>query len=185
MTTPALTPVTAVQAFTLAAGVIDEPQVVNIYTLSTGVAERIESVYFTVVYPDNPSTNNVLVVQYQDPSGLIVWEGASPPLKAPSAADLEVHCGWSRLGNDTAQAALAMVHQDNDDVTRGWFNIRLPDLVLIATSKVNLLNYVDDGGEANPVEVSDATVTVSRDVGPGSSTTAIDLTPYLLPAAVG
>lgn len=177
------TPVTALVPFTLQAGVITEPQVIPIYTLSSGVPERIESIYFTVTYPDNNATNNVLVIQFEDPSGLIVFEQASPALKALDDADLEVHCNWSRLGNDSSQAPLFIVKQANDNVSRAWFNMRLPETVLIATSVVNLLNYVDDGGESFQPVVTDATITVARDVGAPATTSALDFPPILLPQA--
>jgi len=178
-------PVVSVPGFTIVGAGADEPQVFRLYTTDPNVAERIESVYFTVDWGSNEHTNNVLAVQLAAQDGAIVGEFATPPAEGVDSADLEAHYTWTRLGQDTSNETAVETLFANDGVRRVWFNVALPDVVLPVSSQVNLLAYIDNGNEAGDFQVTDGAITTTRNAGAVSSTTALDLTPYLLPAAVG
>lgn len=159
------------------------PQSFTIYTVQSGVPERIESVYGVATFASNNETMDVFSIQLCDQTGVVLYEQATPPILGVDGAALMAYLTWSRLGNDTAQLAAAETLFALDDVRRAWCNMRLPDLVLQNGSFVNLLAYFDDGGEAAPVAVDNLAVTVTRNAGAVSDTQLLNLTPYLLPAA--
>ena len=168
-------------SFTIDGGIGAGPQTFNLYSLSGIYAERVETVYMTVPWGSNDETNNVLVVQLVAPNGDILYEQATPPMEGVDAADLECHCTWSRLGNDSSNQAAIETLFASDNVRRAWFNMRLPDLVLPPLSAVNLLAYLDNGEEGPSPTVTDASVTTTRNAGSVSSTTPVFPLPLLAP----
>jgi len=178
---PVASPATLAPAFTLAESPSPAPQVIPLYTLSNGVPERIESVYMTLPQDVVDTANSVYAIQYVDPSGFTIGVYSTPLLAYETEAQTIVYLNWSRLGNDSAQLPLATQVFSADALRRVWTNIRLPELVLAATSVVNLLSWRDNGGEGPDLDVTDAFITTTRDPSSASTTTAVIPLPMLTP----
>lgn len=184
MTTPA-SPVVTAEGFVIQNGGAGVPQLFTIYTVQSGVPERIEAVNFSADFGSNLETDDVLSIQIYDQSGVLLYEQATPPLLGVDEADLTAYLTWSRQGNDNTQQAVQETLFAHDNVRRVWCNMRLPDLVVQNGSFVNLAAWFNDGDEGGGAVVSDIAVTVTRNAGAVSDTTQVTLTPLLLNQSTG
>jgi len=184
VTTPA-SPVVTAPDFSFLGGTASEPQSVTLYTTNPAIPERIETVYATIVFESNATIQDTFSLQLISQAGVVLYEQPTPTLKAVDGAVLTAFLTWSRLGNDTAQLPAFAQLFANDDIRRTWCNMRLPDLVLGPNSKVQLLCWVDDGGEGGPIPVSNVAVTTTRDAGAVSSTSQVDINALLVPTTSG
>jgi hypothetical protein len=180
VSTPASPVITAPELSIPGSGVAF-PFASTIYTVQAGVPERIESVYMVATFPENNETKDIFTIQLCDQTGVVLYEQATPPLLGVDSAALIAFLTWSRLGNDTAQIAAPEQVFAVDGLRRAWLNMRLPDLVLQNSSTVVLNAWFDDGSEASPVDMSQIAVTVTRNAGAVSTTTAVDILPLLVP----
>lgn len=180
MTTPA-NPVTTVPGFSLAGQAGAAGETTLLYTVSTTSPERIETVALELDYGSGEPTFDVFSLQLLDAAQNVLYEQATPDITATDGSTLVVKLVWSRLGNDSAQEKL-FIHDDGaSGFSLGWANMRLPDLVLASQSQVVLRSWTNETGELPPIDISTATVTVTRDAGDASTTTIADITPFLLP----
>lgn len=184
MTTPA-SPVTAVPGFQLQPNTTADGVEQLLYTVNTVNPERIESVYMTLAYSTIKPTFQTFAIRVRDTSSVILYEQPTPVFNAADNSDLTMVLEWSRLGNDSAQGMFSYLDDADAGYSRAWANMRLPDLVLAPLSTVSLVSWSFFETMTGTIPVSDCSVTVTRNAGAVSSTTALDLTPYLLPAAVG
>lgn len=178
-------PVTPAATVTFLGGSVAEPQTATIYTVLDPDPARIESVYMQVDFVSNSANKDVFSLQLVDASGVVLYEQPTPPLLGVDGAVLTAFLTWSRLGNDTAQLAAFEWLAANDDVRRTWVNMRLPDLVLQPKSRVDLLCWVDDGGEGSPIPVTNIATTVTRNAGDVSTTVGVQGIPLLTPTDSG
>lgn len=183
------TPASLIQppAFTILGGGVAPgiPQVFPLYTLGGTDSERLDSVYMEIDWPGNDALSVVLGIQLVAPNGKPIGVYVSSPILGVDDAPLISYLNWSRLGNDTDQLDTREEVFAVDAIRRAWTNTRLPDIVLPPLSSINLVVWLEDGEEGAAVPVDQPTITTTRNAGAVSSTTALDLTPYLLPAAVG
>lgn len=184
MTQPG-SPVTTVPGFELQPNTDPGGVVVQLYQLQTTEPERIESVYLTLAYSTIKPTFQTFAVRLLDAANNILYEQPTPVFNAADNADLTVVLGWSRLGNDSAQQTFAYLDDPDAGYTRAWANMRLPDLVLAPSSTVQLVSWGFFETISGTIPVSDCSITTTRNAGAVSSTTAVDVTPYLLPAFNG
>lgn len=178
-------PVNAVPGFQLAPATAASPQQVLLYTVNTTAPERIESVYMTVGYGTIEPTFQVFAIQLRDLSGVVLLEQPTPVLTATDSSDLTAVLGWSRLGNDSAQEAFALLDDMTTGTARAWANMRLPDLVLQSQSTVWLISYSDFETSSGTITVSDCSVTVTRNAGAVSTTSQVDINALLVPTTTG
>ena len=180
--TPA-SPVTLVAGFEIAPSTFGVPFVQQLYQLQTTAPERIESVYMTLAYGTIEPTFQAFAIQLWDPAGNVVSEQPTPVLNTADNSDLTVVLNWSRLGNDSAQEAFAILDDPDAEFSRAWANMRLPDLVLPSQSTVQFLSWADFETSSGTIPVDNCTVTTTRDAGAVSSTSSLDVFPLLLPQA--
>lgn len=184
MTSPG-SPVTAVPGFAITPTVDATPFIQQLYQLQTVAPERIEAVYMTLAYSTTKPLFQQYVIRLQDAAGNIVNESATPQLSATDSSDLIVVLNWSRLGNDSAQEPFYIYDDGATGFSYAWCNMRLPDLVLAPNSTVQFLFWGAIETSSGTIPVSNCTVTTTRDAGAVSGTSAVDVTPYLLPAFNG
>lgn len=158
------------------------PQFFTLYTLTGSYVERVESVFMQIAFESNTAQNSVFAIQLRAPDGKVLYEQPSPPCAPPNNIPLTVTFTWARLGNDSAQSPLFVLHSSTVEPSLGWCVMRLPDTVLQALSSVVLVAYIDDGMDvADPYIATEVAVTTTRNAGPASGDVTLDLTPYLLP----
>lgn len=181
MTTPS--PVQAVPGFTIADESVPSIPVYRIYTLVTDLPERIEAVHMTLTYEADPAevTNDLFVLQLCDLSGVVVDEVASGTIVGQVHIPMVVSLNWARQGTDVPVLGVYAYQTVGEASLWMWTNARLPELVLQPGSFVNLLAYRDRSAESPAIQVSDATVTTTRNPGPGSTTSAAQGIPLLTP----
>lgn len=159
-----------------------DPFIQQLYQVQTTAPERIESVYLTVDFEDSDPEWIVFALQLWDANGTVLYEQPVPFFTAPDADDFRIVLVWSRLGNDTAQGAPATFSNADAVFAIGWANMRLPDLVLAPSSTVQFLSWSNFETSSGTLPVSDCAVTVTRNAGATSDTTALAFPePYLIP----
>lgn len=159
------------------------PQAATIYTVLGPDPERIETVYMQADFAIRAAATYLFSIQLVDASGVVLYEQVTSPLLTVDGAQLTAFPTWSRLGNDSSQAATYEKLFALDDIRRAWPNMRLPDLVLQPQSSVRLVFWIDDGGEGSDVAVTNIATTVTRNAGAVSDTSsALFPQPYLVPA---
>lgn len=184
MTTPANVITSA--GFTILGGAAGPamPQVFNLYTLSGLYNERIDTVNMVIDWASEPD-GTVLAVQLVAPNGDVIDEQPTPLISSPDEAALESRLSWFRQGNDTGQLAAESQLYTQDNIRRMWAAVPLADVVLPPLSMVNLLVWVNDGGEGPDTVVAPPTLTSTRTTDAASQTTQTVLTPLLLNQANG
>lgn len=163
--------IASIPAFTLT-GTAFVPQEVELYTLGNLDAELIQAVRFTLEYGGGTVTDETYALQLLGPNNDVLFETQTPPITKNDGADLSVSLTWSRLGNDTGQVPMLIWDDTLSGFTRGWANMRLPDIVLPPQSKILLQAYRGATGFENDILVSDGIVATNpvSNAGDGSST---------------
>src|SRR5579862_7560589 len=106
--TSTASPVTTAPGFLILGTPSTSPQLVTIYTVQSGGAERIESVYMTIA-PDTGGTNNTVYgIQLVDQSGVVLYLQTTPIFNPTSGVSAVEYLTFSRLGNDSSQEPVAV-----------------------------------------------------------------------------
>ena len=178
-------PVVNVPGFVLASDQSAIPSVYLLYTTDPNVPERVDSVYMSIDFgtltdPLNDQFAVVLVAQ----NGRVIDQSTTPLITLASGS-LILTLNWARGAADPTQAPVTPYLNSGNNTHYGFVNMTLPDIVLPTASTVQLWAYLDDGFEGPDVQVTDGTITTTRNAGAVSGTSLIDLTPFLLPASTG
>lgn len=177
--------VVAPGGFTIPADVSLTPVTIPLYTLTGIYNERIESFFMTLVFDNDDANVAVMVLQLTAANGDVLYQQNSPVIKPPGNPANTVYCTWSRLGNDDPNDTLVFTPFGSDGHNYAWFNVRLPDLVLAPLASVQLIAYRSDDDETADLVVTDAALTTTRNAGPASDTSLVDILPLLVPTSTG
>jgi len=176
-------PVTLVAGFEIQPNTGATPFVQQLYQLQTTAPERIEAVYMLLDYGGTEPTFQQFDIQLWDPAGNVLYEQPTPFLSATDNSNLTVALTWSRLGNDSAQSAFYIYDDMASGFSRGFANMRLPDLVLPSQATVQFLFWGAIETSSGTIPVSNCTVTTTRDAGAVSGTTTVQGIPLLTDAS--
>lgn len=168
----------AIPGFTLT-GTAFAPQEVELYELGNLYGEMIQAVRFSLEYGGGTVTDETYALQLVAPTGDVLFETQTPPITKNDGSDLSVSLCWSRLGVDTGEVPMLIWNDSLSGFTRGWANVRLPDLVLPPRSKILLQAYRGATGFENDIVVSDGIVSTNRIGSAGDGT--VETPPPLSP----
>lgn len=153
----------------------------ELYALGNLYSEVIESLRFSVHYGNAQPVAEAYGLQLMGPNGEILYDQNTPPITKTDGSDLTVSIGWSRLGNDDPNLPMLIVNDEVSGWSRGWANVRLPEILLPPGSKVILWPYRGSGASELEILVSDGVLVTNRI----ESLSGVDTAPPALPPVTG
>lgn len=155
----------------------------EIFTVPLGIPARLEAVYLKAV-ADVAFQQVAIELLLVDISGVVLYRQATPTLPGLSPALDTVLVTWARgaAGSNQLPDALPLASPTGSGLA--IYTLPLPELVLQAQSTVQIVVDQESDGGLPAITLSDIAVAYTPG-GQGTASTALDITPYLLPAFNG
>lgn len=152
----------------------------TIFTVPVGQPARIEAVWFHADFGGGAISNELLVLRLALADNTVVFTQPTPYVTDPDQDTMI--CSFARGNNDTMQLS-GLAHPSSEAEAPPYVNPPLPSLVLPALSTVAIALFEIDSGNTGDVTILNPTITYTPGGIGTSQTTAVNLTPFLLPAA--